>query len=100
MKTRELIKKFQDRDPPEENSLVILESIKAKIDGFREKMWLIELVTIEAMKNLKKSKGHWEEIHKRINEKDENEEEEEEEIKSPLKASKNKEELIKKTEEN
>lgn len=38
-------------------------------------MWMIELLTTEAMKNLKKSKGHWEEIYKRINEKDEEEEE-------------------------
>lgn len=74
-KTRELIKRFQEREPPEENTLMILESLKKDIDSFREKMWMIELLTTEAMKNLKKSKGHWEEIYKRINEKDEEEDE-------------------------
>lgn len=54
---------------------MILETLKKQIDNFREKMWMIELLTTEAMKNLKKSKGHWEEIYKRINEKDEEEEE-------------------------
>lgn len=70
-KTRDLIKRYQEREPPEENALAILDSLKKDIDSFREKMWLIELLTTEAMKNLKKSKGHWEEIYKRINEEDE-----------------------------
>lgn len=44
-------------------------------------MWIIELLTSEAMKNLKKAKGHWEEIIKRINEKDP-----EDELESPSKS--------------
>jgi hypothetical protein len=29
-------------------------------------MWMIELLTTEAMKNFKKSKPHWEEIFRRV----------------------------------
>ena len=64
-KTRKLLKKFEEKDPVDENAVQIATELKQDIDSFRENMWIIELLTTEAMKNVKKSKGHWEDIFER-----------------------------------
>ncbi len=65
MRAKQLNKKFGEKDPPEEKALNIAIALQADILEFRENLWIIELLNTEAMKNLKKSKGHWEEIFER-----------------------------------
>lgn len=38
--------------------------LKKHIESFKEHMWMIELLSTEAMTNLKKAIGHWNEIFK------------------------------------
>lgn len=41
--------------------------LKKHIESFKENMWMIELLSTEAMTTLKKSIGHWNEIFKAAN---------------------------------
>ena len=65
-KTIQLIKRFEEKEPREEQSLNVALELKQDISKFRSSMWLIEMLTTEAMKNFKKSKPHWEEIFRRV----------------------------------
>ena len=51
-------------DLEDDNAANITIELKKHIESFKEHMWLIELLSTEAMTNLKKAIGHWTEIFK------------------------------------
>lgn len=48
----------------DDNAANVTVELKKHIEVFKEHMWLIELLSTEAMTNLKKAIGHWSEIFK------------------------------------
>ena len=61
-KTMQLIKKFEEKE--DYNASKVAGELKTDLEKFRENLWLIELLTTEAMKLIKKSASHWQEIFK------------------------------------
>lgn len=48
----------------DQNAQDVASDLKLHIEKFRENLWLIELLTTEAMINPKKSSSHWKELFK------------------------------------
>ncbi|EAS04067.1 axonemal dynein heavy chain (macronuclear) [Tetrahymena thermophila SB210] len=57
-------------DLEDDNAANVTLELKKHIESFRENMWMIELLSTEAMSNLKKAIVHWNEIFKAANIKD------------------------------
>lgn len=51
-------------DLEDDNAANVTIELKKHIESFKEYMWLIELLSTEAMTNLKKAIGHWTEVFK------------------------------------
>lgn len=60
--TTRLLKYFGDLE--DQNACDVAQELKGNIEKFRENLWLIELLTTEAMINPKKSGPHWKELFK------------------------------------
>lgn len=57
-----LIKKFDEIS--DQNAGEVANDMKAHIEKFIENLWVIELLTTEAMSNPRRSAPHWKELFK------------------------------------
>ncbi|KAL4494234.1 hypothetical protein ABPG73_018753, partial [Tetrahymena malaccensis] len=71
LEAKALLKKFSDENDPssDERAAQLSEQLLKDIQDFRQKLWIFELLTTEAMRNLKKPmvQQHWAEIFERCN---------------------------------
>ena len=59
-KTVGLIKKFDEKS--DQNAGDVANDMKIHIEKFRENLWIIELLTTEAMSNPRRAAPHWKEL--------------------------------------